>query len=62
MVRVKYIADDRLPRMKKIWWFGYEGGFADEMENFVDLLFAPSIRAKLIAGIRSSGAIFRKKL
>jgi succinate-semialdehyde dehydrogenase/glutarate-semialdehyde dehydrogenase len=62
MVRVKYIADDRLPRTKKIWWFGYEGGFAAEMENFVDLLFAPSIRAKLIAGIRSSGAIFRKKL
>jgi acyl-CoA reductase-like NAD-dependent aldehyde dehydrogenase len=62
MVRPKYIADDRLPRMKKIWWFGYEGGFATEMENFVDFLFAPSIRAKLRAGIRSSGSIFRKKM
>ena len=62
MVRPKYIADDRLPRMKKIWWFGYDGAFAAEMENFVDFLFAPSLRGKLRAGIRSSGSIFRKKI
>jgi succinate-semialdehyde dehydrogenase/glutarate-semialdehyde dehydrogenase len=62
MVRSKYIADDRLPRMKKIWWFGYQGGFASEMENFIDFLFASSLRAKLRAGIRSSGALFRKKM
>ena len=62
MVQTKYIADDRLPRMKKIWWFGYQDGFASEMENFVDFLFASSLRAKLRAGIRSSGALFRKKM
>jgi acyl-CoA reductase-like NAD-dependent aldehyde dehydrogenase len=62
MVQMKYIADDRLPRMKKIWWFHYDGTFAAEMENFVDFLFAPSIRAKLRAGIRSAGSILRKKM
>jgi succinate-semialdehyde dehydrogenase/glutarate-semialdehyde dehydrogenase len=62
MVRGKYVDSDRLPRMKKIWWFGYGRGFADEMDNFVDFLFAPSLRAKIKAGICSAGALWRRKL
>jgi acyl-CoA reductase-like NAD-dependent aldehyde dehydrogenase len=62
MVRVKYLDDDRLPRMKKIWWFGYGGGFASEMESFADMLYANSLRAKIRAGIRSAGALWRRKL
>jgi succinate-semialdehyde dehydrogenase/glutarate-semialdehyde dehydrogenase len=62
MVRVKYVDSDRLPRMKKIWWFGYDRRFADEMENFVDFLFEPSLRAKIKAGMRSAGALWRRKL
>jgi acyl-CoA reductase-like NAD-dependent aldehyde dehydrogenase len=62
MVRVKYLDDDRLPRMKKIWWFGYDSGFAGEMESFVDMLYANSLRAKLKAAIRSAGALWRRKL
>jgi succinate-semialdehyde dehydrogenase/glutarate-semialdehyde dehydrogenase len=62
MVRVKYVDSDLVPRMKKIWWFGYSGGFAAEMESFLDLLFARPLREKLTAGVRSAGALWRKKL
>jgi succinate-semialdehyde dehydrogenase/glutarate-semialdehyde dehydrogenase len=62
MVRVKYLDSDLLPRMKKIWWFGYGGGFAGEMEGFLDLLYARPLREKLKAGMRASGALWRKKL
>jgi succinate-semialdehyde dehydrogenase/glutarate-semialdehyde dehydrogenase len=62
MVRVKYLDSDLAPRMKKIWWFGYGGGFAGEMDSFLDLLFARPLREKLVAGVRSAGALWRKKL
>ncbi len=62
MVRVKYLDSDLVPRMKKIWWFGYGGGFASEMENFLDLLYGRTLRGKLSAGMRSVGALWRRKL
>src|SRR5208337_1859154 len=62
MVRVKYLGSDMLPRMKKIWWFGYGGGFAGEMESFLDLLYARPLREKLKAGVRAAGALRRRKL
>ena len=62
MVRVKYVDSDRVPRMKKIWWFGYGRGFAAEMDGFLDLLYSPTIRGKLKAAVRSAGALGRKKL
>jgi acyl-CoA reductase-like NAD-dependent aldehyde dehydrogenase len=62
MVRVKYLDSDRIPRMKKIWWFGYGGGFADEIESFLDLLYVGSLREKIKAAINSAGALWRRKL
>jgi succinate-semialdehyde dehydrogenase/glutarate-semialdehyde dehydrogenase len=62
MVRVKYVDSDMLPRMKKIWWFGYGGGFKGEMESFLDLLYAGALREKLKAGARAAGALWRRKL
>ena len=62
MVRVKYVDTDLVPRVKKIWWFGYGGGFASEMEGFLDLLYARSLREKLKAGLRSAAALWRRKL
>jgi acyl-CoA reductase-like NAD-dependent aldehyde dehydrogenase len=62
MVRVKYLDSDLVPRMKKIWWFGYGGGFTGEMESFLDLLYARPLREKLKAGIRAAGALWRRKL
>jgi acyl-CoA reductase-like NAD-dependent aldehyde dehydrogenase len=62
MVRVKYLDSDLVPRMKKIWWFGYGGGFTGEMESFLDLLYACPLREKLKAGVRAAGALWRRKL
>jgi succinate-semialdehyde dehydrogenase/glutarate-semialdehyde dehydrogenase len=62
MVRVKHIDSDLLPRMKKIWWFGYGRGFTGEMESFLDLLYARPLWEKLKAGVRAAGALWRRKL
>ena len=62
MARVKYLDSDRIPRMKKIWWFGYGNGFAGEMESFLDLLYARSLREKVKAAVNSAGALWRRKL
>jgi acyl-CoA reductase-like NAD-dependent aldehyde dehydrogenase len=62
MVRVKYVDSDRLPRMKKIWWFGYGTGFIGEMEGFLDLLYARPLREKLKAGAQAAKALWRRKL
>jgi len=42
--------------------FGYGGGLAGEMDGFLDLLYARPLREKLKAGVRSAGALWRKKL
>jgi acyl-CoA reductase-like NAD-dependent aldehyde dehydrogenase len=62
MVRVKYIDSDLLPRIKKIWWFGYGGEFAREMENFLELIFARPLRQKMKAILRTSAGLWRRKL
>jgi succinate-semialdehyde dehydrogenase/glutarate-semialdehyde dehydrogenase len=60
MVRAKYVDSDRLPRVKKVWWFGYGGDFAHQMEGFADSLFASRVRERLRGALRSAGALFRK--
>ncbi len=62
MVRVKYLDSDLLPRMKKIWWFGYGGEFAREMEGFLDVIFVRPLREKVKAAVRACGALWRRKL
>jgi len=62
MVRVKYLDVDRLPGMKKVWWYGYGEVFARQMEGFVDLQFARSLGARLRGALRSAGVIARRKL
>ncbi len=60
MVRVKYVDSDRIPRMKKLWWYGYGAAFAAQMEGFLDFLFARGPVARLLGGLRSLGAVWRK--
>ncbi len=62
MARVKYVDSDLLPRMKKIWWFEYGREFGAEMSSFLDLLYAPALREKMKAAVRSAGALWRRKL
>lgn len=62
MVRVKYIDSDLLPRMKKVWWFGYGGEFTLKMESFLDMIYARPLREKMKAAFRAAGALWRRKL
>jgi acyl-CoA reductase-like NAD-dependent aldehyde dehydrogenase len=60
MVWIKYLDSDRLPRVPKVWWFGYGGEFARQMEGFVDFLFSNRWTRRLSGGLRSLRAYFRK--
>jgi acyl-CoA reductase-like NAD-dependent aldehyde dehydrogenase len=62
MVRIKYLDTDRLPRMKKIWWYGYGETFSRQMEGFLDLQFAHRIADRVRGALKSAGALTKPKL
>lgn len=62
MVRIKYVTSDRLPRMKKIWWYGYGENFSRQIEAFLDMQFAATATRRLKGAIQSAGCLFRKQL
>jgi len=60
MVRIKYVDSDLLPRMPKVWWFGYGAAFRSQMMGFVDFLFSPSWLGRITGGLSAMRAFFRK--
>jgi len=60
MVRIKYVDSDLLPRMRKLWWFGYGVNFAQQIEGFVDFLFSRGWGRRIRGGLRSMRAYFRE--
>ncbi len=62
MVRIKYVATDLLPRMKKVWWYRYGAEFARQIEGLVDLQFGRKVRQRLHGAVISAGAFFDKRL
>ena len=62
MVRPKYVDSDRLPRMKKLWWYGYGPAFAQQMGGFVELLFAKGLIKRLRGGMKSTKSYLRRRL
>ena len=60
MVRVKYLDSDRMPWMKKTWWYGYGDQFSRQMDGFVDFLFSRRILDRLRGAARASGVLRRK--
>jgi acyl-CoA reductase-like NAD-dependent aldehyde dehydrogenase len=60
MVRMKYLDSDRLPGMKKVWWYGYGETFTQQMEGFVDLMFARNWGKRLRGALRSASVVSRK--
>ena len=61
MVRIKYLDSDRLPGMEKIWWYGYGGTFAGQMEGLLDFQFARGLGQRLRGAVRATGALAGKK-
>jgi succinate-semialdehyde dehydrogenase/glutarate-semialdehyde dehydrogenase len=62
MVWPKYVDSDRLPRMKKLWWYGYGPAFAQQMKGFVELLFAKKLTNRLQGGLKSTKSYLRRRL
>jgi succinate-semialdehyde dehydrogenase/glutarate-semialdehyde dehydrogenase len=62
MVRLKYLDVDRVPGMKKVWWYGYGERFAQQMEGFLDFQFARNLRGRVRGALRAAGLIGRKRL
>ena len=60
MVLVKYIDVDLLPRMKKVWWYGYSEAFQRQMSGFVDMMFSRSLSARIKGAFATVGALRRK--
>ncbi len=62
MVRAKYVDVDSMPEMKKTWWYGYGLKFRQQMEGFIALQFARSMRERVGGIAHGIGAIKRKRL
>jgi len=61
MVRVKYVDSDRLPGVKKVWWYSYGEKFTRQIESFVDMQFARSAIRRLQGALGSAKVLFRKE-
>jgi succinate-semialdehyde dehydrogenase/glutarate-semialdehyde dehydrogenase len=62
MVWPKYVDSDRLPRMKKLWWYGYGTTFSQQMTGFIELLFANGLTKRLRGGAKSTKSYLRRRL
>jgi acyl-CoA reductase-like NAD-dependent aldehyde dehydrogenase len=62
MVWPKYVDSDRMPRMKKLWWYGYGPAFAEQMGGFVDLLFARKLTNRLRGAVKSTQSYMRRRV
>ncbi|HZD96472.1 MAG TPA: aldehyde dehydrogenase family protein, partial [Candidatus Sulfotelmatobacter sp.] len=62
MVWPKYVDSDRMPRMKKPWWYGYGSTFTQQMNGFVELLFAGGLTNRLRGAVKSTQSYLRRRL
>lgn len=62
MVWPKYLDSDRLPKTKKLWWYGYGPRFTEQMNGFIDFLFSKTIVTRLKGGAKSTKSYIRRKL
>ena len=62
MVWPKYVDSDRMPRMKKLWWYGYGPAFGQQMSGFIELLFAKGLTKRLRGGLKSTKSYLRRRL
>jgi len=59
MVQVKYVDVDLLPRMPKVWWYGYSLNFQRQMSGFIDMLFGSGLGSRIKGAIGAIGALRR---
>jgi acyl-CoA reductase-like NAD-dependent aldehyde dehydrogenase len=62
MVWPKYVDCDRMPGIKKPWWYGYGPAFADQMSGFMELLFARKLTKRVRGALKSTKSYLRRRL
>jgi succinate-semialdehyde dehydrogenase/glutarate-semialdehyde dehydrogenase len=62
MVWPKYVDSDRLPKMRKLWWYGYGPQFHSQMSGFMDLLFSRKLTTRIRGSWTSTLAYLRRKV
>jgi succinate-semialdehyde dehydrogenase/glutarate-semialdehyde dehydrogenase len=61
MVWPKYVDSDRLPGMKKLWWYGYGPAFAAQMSGFIEFLFNRNLIKRMQGGLKSTQSFLRRR-
>jgi acyl-CoA reductase-like NAD-dependent aldehyde dehydrogenase len=61
MVWPKYVDSDRLPGMKKLWWYGYGPDFREQMSGFIEFLFGKNLIKRMRGAITSTQSYSRRK-
>jgi succinate-semialdehyde dehydrogenase/glutarate-semialdehyde dehydrogenase len=61
MVWPKYVDTDLMPRMKKLWWYGYGPAFAQQMGGFIELLFGKNLTKRMYGAIGSTKSYLKRK-
>lgn len=61
MVRIKYVAVERLPGIKRPWWYAYGQTFTELMEGLLDLQFATRMKARLEGALGSVSGLLRHR-
>jgi succinate-semialdehyde dehydrogenase/glutarate-semialdehyde dehydrogenase len=62
MVWPKYVDSDRMPGMKKLWWYGYGPAFFEQMNGFIELLFSKKLINRAKGGVKSTKSYIRRKV
>lgn len=61
MVWPKYVDSDRMPRMKKLWWYGYGPTFQQQMSGYIELLFAKNLIKRMRGAAKSTRSFLLRK-
>ena len=59
-VRPQFVDVDRMPRMKKLWWYPYGGNFAP-MKAFTEMVHGRGLGRRLLAALESLPLMGRKR-
>lgn len=61
MVWPKYVDSDRIPGMKKLWWYGYGPVFKQQMNGFIEVLFNKNLIKRSRGAINSTRSYLQRK-
>jgi succinate-semialdehyde dehydrogenase/glutarate-semialdehyde dehydrogenase len=61
MVWPKYVDSDRVPGMKKLWWYGYGPAFRQQMSGFIEVLFNRKLMKRIQGSLNSTKSYLQRK-